>query len=262
MLSTPFVPGSPNWIDLGTPDIDASAAFYGSVLGWEFQSAGPDAGGYGFFLHDGKMVAGVGPLTEEGAGPSWTVYFQTPDADSTAKAVEQSGGTVRMAPDDVFTFGRMAAFTDPAGADFAVWQPGETKGLEVVNAPNTLFWTELYTTDAAAAREFYRAVFSWQTEIHRMGEDADYTVLVPEGGGEDAAHGGVLQLGQEHLDAGSVPEWHPYFLAADCDATAAAATRAGATTIIPSMEVEGIGRMAMFLDPAGAAFAVITPPPM
>ena len=157
MLTTHYVPGTPNWLDLGAPDIDAAVSFYAAVFGWTFQSAGPDAGGYGFFQLDGRTVAAIGPLTEEGAGSAWTVYFQTPDADATVKAVEQAGGSVRVPPMDVFTAGRLAAFTDPAGGDFAVWQPGDVQGLETVMEPNSLCWTELYTTDAAAAKDFYRS---------------------------------------------------------------------------------------------------------
>ncbi|WP_190021364.1 VOC family protein [Streptomyces hiroshimensis] len=257
MLTTTYVPGAPNWLDLGSPDIDASAAFYSAVLGWEYQSAGPEAGGYGFFQQDGKTVAGLGPLTEEGASPSWTVYFHTPDADATAQAVEQAGGTVRVAPADVFTYGRMAAFTDPTGADFAVWQPRDTGGMEVVAVPGTLSWVELYTTDAAAAKAFYDSVFSWQTTDVQMSPELTYTVLRPSGTGEEATHGGLMQLPQANLDAGSTPEWHPYFEVSECDATLARATEHGAILLIPAMDVEGIGRIAMFLDPAGALFAII-----
>ena len=59
MLSTNYVPGVPNWVDLATTDVDAAAAFYGAVFGWQFQSAGPDAGGYGLLTLDGKTVAAV-----------------------------------------------------------------------------------------------------------------------------------------------------------------------------------------------------------
>ncbi|MFI1393439.1 VOC family protein [Streptomyces sp. NPDC020681] len=256
MLTTTYVPGAPNWLDLGTPDIPAAAAFYKDVFGWEVHSMGPEAGGYGFFQLDGKTVAAVGPLTEEGATSAWTPYFQTADADATAKAVEQAGGTVRMAPDDVFTAGRMAAFTDPTGAEFAVWQPGENTGLEAVTDVNSLSWTELYTTDAAAAKDFYRTVFSWDYEDMDMGGTA-YTVVSPAGGGQDASQGGIMQLAQEHLAAGSRSEWHPYIEVADVDATFAKATERGATTFIPPMDVEGVGRMAMVADPFGAPLAVI-----
>ncbi|MFG3292347.1 VOC family protein [Streptomyces sp. NPDC048179] len=258
MLTTTYVPGAPNWLDLGSPDTEASAAFYAAVLGWEHRSAGPEAGGYGFFLQDGRTVAGLGPLTEEGASPSWTLYFHTPDADATAKAVEQGGGRVRVAPGDVFTFGRTAAFTDPTGADFAVWQPGDTQGLDLVGDPGSLSRAELYTTDASTAKAFYTSLFSWQTRDVPMGPGLTYTVLTPAGAGSQAALGGLMQLPQANLDAGSTPEWHPYFEVTDCDATSARAVEAGAVVLIPVTEAPGIGRFAMFLDPAGALFALIT----
>ncbi|MFF4316026.1 VOC family protein [Streptomyces sp. NPDC001507] len=258
MLTTTYVPGAPNWLDLGTPDPDASAAFYAAVFGWQHRSAGPEAGGYGFFQQDGGTVAGIGPLTGESAGASWRVYFHTPDADATAKAVEQAGGSVRIAPSDVFAFGRAAAFVDPAGADFAVWQPGETAGLDLVAVPGSLARTELYTTDANTAKAFYGAVFSWQTRDVPMGPGLTYTILTPAGAGPAAAHGGLMQLPQANLDAGSTPEWHPYFEVSDCDATFATATDSGATALMPVTEAPGIGRFAMLLDPLGAFFAIIT----
>lgn len=259
MLTTNYVPGTPNWLDLGAPDVDAAAAFYSAVFGWSFQSAGPEAGGYGFFQLDGKTVGAVGPLTEEGASSAWTVYFHTPDADATAKAVEQAGGRVRAEPMDVFTAGRLAAFTDPTGADFAVWQPGDVQGLEMVMEPNTLCWTELYTTDAAAAKEFYRSPFSWTYQDMPMGGDMVYSIVSAPGGGkaDDTGHGGIMQLQKEHLEAGSTSEWHPYFGVTDCDATFNAAINHGATVLIPPSNAPGVGRLAMVLDPAGAPFALI-----
>ncbi|MCX3061528.1 VOC family protein [Streptomyces beihaiensis] len=256
MLTTTYVPGAPNWLDLGSPDLETSRTFYAAVLGWEFRSAGPEGGGYGFFTSDGKTVAGLGPL-DKGARPAWTVYFHTADADATAKAVESAGGRVRVAPKDVFSHGRMAAFTDPTGAEFAVWQPKETGGLEAVAVPGSLAWTELYTTDAKAAKDFYRAVFSWQMDDKEMGEGLTYALLRPSGGGPGTEHGGLMQLLPVNLEAGSTPEWHPYFEVADCDAAATKAVDDGAATLIPPTNAPGIGRFAMFLDPVDALFAVL-----
>ncbi|MEU6060732.1 VOC family protein [Streptomyces sp. NPDC047097] len=261
MLTTRPVPGTPNWIDLGSPDIDASVAFYAGVFGWTYQPAAPggDGGGYGFFQRDGGIVAAVGPLSEHGATPSWTVYFHTSDADATRRAVERAGGTVRTEPDEVPGAGRLAAFTDPTGADFAVWEPGGITGLDTVMEPCALIWTELYTTDLAAAREFYRSVFSWTYQEMDAGDGSTYTLLSAPGGGdgEHSSHGGMLQLGPEHQAAGSRSEWHPYFGVRDCDAAFAAATGHGAGTLIPPMDVPGVGRLAMVKDPAGAVFALL-----
>ncbi len=257
MLTTNYVPGAPVWLDLGTTDVEAAASFYGALFGWEFRSAGPEAGGYGMFTLAGKTVAAVGPLTEQGASPAWTTYFHTFDADATAKAVEQAGGTVRFAPSDVFTQGRMAGFTDPAGAQFAVWQPGETKGLDAVTVPNTLCWTELHTTDPVAATAFYQSVFGWDTEDVPMGEFT-YTVVSPTGGGQEASQGGIMGMTDEMLSAGMRPRWQPYFEVANCDAVVAKASGHGGTVPMPPEDVEGVGRMAALIDPFGAAFSVLT----
>ncbi|GHF54684.1 hydroxylase [Streptomyces mashuensis] len=257
MLTSTHLPGAPAWLDLGTPDIDGAISFYSAVFGWEYASAGP-AVGYGFFRLGGRTVAGVGPLTEEGAGPAWTVYFRTADADATAKAVERAGGTVRMPPGDVFTAGRAAGFTDPTGAEFAVWQAGDVQGLDLVNAPGSAGLVELYTTDLAAARAFYCSVLPWDIRDLPVGGGLQYAVAGPAGAGPDAVHGGLMQLPGEHRAAGARSEWHPYFETDDCDTTLAAAADHGATVVIGAMDAPGSGRMGMVLDPFGAPFAVLT----
>ena len=167
----------PGWT-LGAPDVARAAEFYGSVFGWQFESAGPEAGGYGMFTQGGKVVAAAGPLTEQGAAPSWTLYFKTSDADATAGAVRKAGGAVRAESADVMSEGRFAQFTDPAGAMFAVWQPGNTKGLGAVNDPGTLCWTELATPDVPGAKSFYSDVLGWETDDQPMG-GFTYTVIRP-----------------------------------------------------------------------------------
>jgi uncharacterized protein len=251
MLTTRYVPGAPNWIDLGTPDTEAATAFYGPLFGWHLQSAGPHAGGYGFFQLDGKTVAAVGPLSEEGAVSAWTPYFQTADADTTAKAVEQAGGTVRIAPDDVFTKGRMAGFTDPGGAEFAVWQPGTTKGLDLVTENGSVAWFELYVPDPDAVRPFYRTVFDWKIQDISFG-DMPY-LLLSTSEGESPDLGGV-----QRLQAGDRPHWLPYFEVADCDASVVRARELGGDLVAPAADIEGVGRFAVLSDPHGARFAVIT----
>jgi predicted enzyme related to lactoylglutathione lyase len=257
MLTTNYVPGAPVWVDIAVPDVEAAAAFYGGIFGWAFQSTGPEGGGYGMFTLDGKTVAAVGPLTEPGASSAWTLYFHTFDADATTKAVEQAGGTVRFAPFDVFKEGRMAGFTDLAGAQFAVWQPGNTKGLDIVTAPNTLCWTELYTTGPSAAKTFYQSVFGWGVRDVPM-DGFTYTVVRPSGGADGTDQGGIMGLSDEMLGAGIKPHWQPYFEVSDCDAAVAKAAERGATVAMQPEDVPGVGRLAQLIDPFGAPFALIT----
>ena len=260
MLSTNFVDGAPVWVDLGVPDMARAAEFYGSVFGWTFESAGPEAGGYGMFTQDGKTVAAAGPLTEQGAAPSWTLYFKSSDADATAEAVRKAGGTVRAEPADVMSEGRFAQFTDPAGAMFAVWQPGNTKGLDAVNDPGALCWTELTTPDVPGAKSFYSDVLGWETDDQPMGEFT-YTVVRPAGGGESSGQGGIMPLSPEMAAAGATTRWQLYFEVADCDATAAAVTANGGTVVVPASDIPDVGRFAVALDPDGAQFAVIASVP-
>ncbi|MEU8527562.1 VOC family protein [Streptomyces sp. NPDC048629] len=257
MLGTDFSTGSPSWIDLGSPDTDAAAAFYTAVFGWVFTSAGPDAGGYGFFQQDGKTVAALGPLTDEGASSAWTVYFQTPDAEATAQATEKGGGKVRVPAMDVMDAGRMAAMTDPAGAEFAVWQPGAVKGLDRTSENNTLLWVELHVPDPQAALSFYRGLFGWRwSEMAAPG--MTYRVIsTAEGDQEDTSFGGAAELQGE----GMKPSWIPYFTVMDPDRTAEAVQGNGGTVLMPAADVPEVGRIAWFADPFGAPFAVLKPDP-
>ncbi|MER8182320.1 VOC family protein [Kitasatospora sp. NPDC094015] len=263
MLTTRFVPGSPCWLDLGAPDIAAATAFYSAVFGWEPQDYGPEAGGYTAFRLNGRTIAAVGALSEDGARSAWMLYFATPDADAAAETVRRLGGTVRLAPTDAGEEGRLAQFTDPQGGQFAVWQAGSTPGMEAADEPGTLSWTELYTTDAAAAKAFYGELLGWRSEPMPMpGDEGTYWLVTPAGQPQDRMHGGLLQLPPEHLAlTGGKPYWHPVFATADTDATVAKVTEHGGSVQMGPADVPGVGRLAVCVDPAGADFVVLRPAP-
>lgn len=264
MITTDPTPGAPCWIDLGAPDVGAAAAFYRAVLGWEYEPMGGEgAEGMegGLFRKDGKVVAGLGKLTEDGARSAWMIYFTVPDADATTRAVERAGGTVRLATRDLGEWGRMAQYSDPAGGQFAVWQPGENAGFELVDEPGSLSWTELCTTDAAAAKAFYGDVFGWRFgDMELPGGGGTYALITPDGLPEERMQGGVMELPPENLTlTGGRPYWHPVFAVADCDAAAAAVTGNGGTLQMGPDDAEGVGRLAVCLDPSNADFVVLAP---
>jgi predicted enzyme related to lactoylglutathione lyase len=249
-------------LDLGTPDVRAAAAFYGAVLGWDYEPMGDgeDVEG-GMLRKDGKMVAGLGKLTEEGARPAWMIYYTVADADATTQAVERAGGTVRVAPTDLEQWGRMAQYSDPLGGQFAVWQPRESKGVDLVDQPGSLSWTELYTSDAAAAKEFYGGVLGWRfSDTEMPGGEGTYTLITPAGLPEERMHGGLMEVGKEDLAlADGRPYWHPVFNVTDCDAAVAEVTANGGSVQMGPVDAEGVGRMAVCLDPFDADFVVLTP---
>ncbi|KQV17559.1 MULTISPECIES: VOC family protein [unclassified Kitasatospora] len=261
MLGTDFSAGSPNWLDLGSPDTDSAAAFYRSVFGWSFVSAGPEAGGYGFFQVDGKTVAALGPLTEDGASSAWMIHFKAEDIQTTVAAVTAGGGAVRMEPTDVMGEGWLAQATDPQGAEFALWQPGKTAGLELTSAPNTLLWAELHVPDPVADITFYQGLFGWRSQ-EMPAPGMTYRVLsVRKGDQQEASFGGVAPMDGGVSGGVERPRWVPYFHAQDVDATVATAQANGGSVLMPAADVPEVGRIAWLADPFGAVFALLRPDP-
>jgi predicted enzyme related to lactoylglutathione lyase len=251
-MATTFAPGAPSWVELGTTDLAASRSFYGQLFGWTVQDLGPDAGGYGMFLKDGKQVGGIGPATDMARGSSWTVYFATDSADASADKVDANGGSVRALPMDVMGQGRMAVFEDPTGAFFNVWQPGQHKGAELVDAPGSMSWVELMSNDVGTAKSFYEHVLGVSTRDVDVGGGMTYTLLEVEG--HNAAGAMPIPAGQDQPS-----HWGIYFAVEDTDAVADNAMKMGAAQL--HRDDSPAGRLAFLVDPQGAQFSVIKPTP-
>jgi predicted enzyme related to lactoylglutathione lyase len=135
-------PGSLNFNDLRTRDVDGAKGFYGSVFGWE--TLGLEGGfeawtlpGYGDHLASDdpdlrKRVAELGGPTgfedvvaslvaigddQPDVPAHWGVTFAVDDADAVAAKAEELGGTVVVPPFDA-PWVRMTVLTDPQGASF------------------------------------------------------------------------------------------------------------------------------------------------
>ncbi|HKE79456.1 MAG TPA: VOC family protein [Solirubrobacteraceae bacterium] len=245
---TSYEPGTPSWVDLATPDVDASARFYGELFGWDLVSAGPveETGGYGMFKLRGRSVAGVGPLMQEGQPQVWSTYVSTDDADAVAARATEAGGTVIVEPMDVMDAGRMAFVVHPAAGAIGVWQPGRTIGAELVNEPGAVGWSELHTRDVDGAKGFYSAVFGWTPQPFG---DTGYTIF--QLGDQPVA-------GMQPMSDDAPASWLTYFEVGDCDATVAKAQELGGSEAWPAMEMEGVGRFAGLADAHGIQFAVVT----
>lgn len=250
---TSYAPGTPSWVDLGTPDPDAAEQFYGPLLGWSFDpgESPAETGGYRSAMLREQPVGGVMALMREGQPPAWSTYISVADADATAAAIAENGGSVAVEPMDVLDIGRMAFFIDPTGAFCGIWQPRTFQGAGLVNEPGAFAWNELETRDPEAAKAFYGAVFGWEFEDHDMGPMGTYT----EWRLGDAAIGGMANI------AGRVPDevpahWIVYFAVEDADAAAAQVTDLGGAVNFGPVDIPA-GRFAMVADPWGAPFAVI-----
>jgi uncharacterized protein len=142
-------PGSWNFSDLNTRDVERTLAFYGDVFGWvagSVEGAGMEftflrLPGYGDFLEKRDpdlrarqdeigappgfedVVAGMMPMTSDrfpdDVPPHWSVTFAVDDTDASAARATELGGTLIAPPLDAGPT-RIAVVQDPQGAVFTV----------------------------------------------------------------------------------------------------------------------------------------------
>ena len=125
------------------------------------------------------------------------------------------------------------------------------------NQHGDFIWYELLTDNADTAAAFYGAVIGWTTQSAGM-PDMDYRFF-SSGDGSDTRDGvaGFMAITPEMAEHGTKPAWVGYIGVDDVDASVAALITAGGAVLMPAMDLDGVGRMAMVADPQGAPFYVM-----
>jgi len=122
----------------------------------------------------------------------------------------------------------------------------------------TFYWNELMTRNVEAAKKFYADTLGWSYDAMPLpGGFGTYTIAkAAKNGGEPVA--GIFDIsGVEFKD---VPEsWMAYIAVDNVDERVKKATKAGAKLMKPVFEVPGVGRIAILLEPGGAAIGWMTP---
>lgn len=116
----------------------------------------------------------------------------------------------------------------------------------------TFSWSELATSDLAAAKAFYSGLFGWDLFDDSMGEDMGTYTLI---GGKTHHFGGMYEMKGPQFQ-GVPPNWTSYVSVNDCDAAAQRVTELGGKVLMPPMDIPETGRFSIVTDPGGAAFAV------
>jgi predicted enzyme related to lactoylglutathione lyase len=112
-------------------------------------------------------------------------------------------------------------------------------------------WSELMTSDPEAACKFYGQLFGWRVETSDMGSGPYHVLKIG-----DTSVGGIM--GKPPGTPADMPSlWGCYVTVRQLDETLAAVERLGGAVLMPPMEVQGVGRMAVIRDPQGAALSVI-----
>ena len=115
--------------------------------------------------------------------------------------------------------------------------------------PGTFSWAELATRDAQAAKSFYTALLGWDYEDNPAGEGQIYSMALRDG----------KYVAALFRDESQPPHWNSYVTVSSADETAAKAKDAGGTVATEPFDVMEVGRMAVLVDPTGAALAVWEP---
>lgn len=135
------------WYDLMTPDAESAQRFYPAVVGWgtaRFEAAGSP---YTMWTRAGggpeTSIGGIQPMSRPAEHPPhWLAYVSVPDPDAVARRVEETGGKVWVAPQDIPAVGRYTVFADPHGATIAAYRaeqgtPTRTPSRRSATSPGT-----------------------------------------------------------------------------------------------------------------------------
>lgn len=112
-------------------------------------------------------------------------------------------------------------------------------------------WHDLMTTDVDGAVAFYTGLFGWSIKEVDMGPMGMYKMI--HAAGEE--HGGFNSVGS----TGQPPHWLCYATVDDVDAATAKAVELGGQAPEKGMDIPGVGRFGVIVDPAGAAICPYKP---
>lgn len=220
-LATTVRAGDIGYLSWWTPDAARARAFYGPVLGWEFELGEAE-----------DLVTNLSrPVGLHGGHGTSTLFccFAVDDLEGALSAVRTAGGDCGRII--ARAEGSTVRCTDDQGAAFALYEPRSEDSRPPVNGavPGDPSYVTLEVPDSVAARRFYGAVLGWRFEagtiadgwvpvgVHPMCGIAGgrESVTVPMWRVEDVA--GAL----DRVRAGggrvlSGPDRRPYGVSAEC----------------------------------------------
>jgi predicted enzyme related to lactoylglutathione lyase len=222
--------------ELRTTDVPAARAFYAELFG-----------------HDRAAIWQLPePARARGAVPHWLGHLDLGDAARRADATSAfiARGAVQLGP--TFTTddrGQFAILRDPGGAMVALAASPHADATPVLEVP----YCVLNTSDAAAARANYSALFGWDiaesatTGAHGAYHEFSYRADAP------ARVGAVSDIaGRPGIHA----HWLFFFRTDAIERAVAHTRRAGGTVHDLPVGPDG-ARIALCDDPQGAAFGLI-----
>lgn len=220
--------GDLGYSSLWTTDVDRAVAFYGSVLGWQFDAATGQVTNLSQRLGISSVSGGQGMLCA----------YAVDDIDEARADIVAAGGT----PNELqhFPFGELLDAVDNQGVAFAVYRPTVNDPRPGLNATGhgELTYMTHYTRSSQLLRDFYGRVLGWTYSAGRIDDGWEVENNHPMTG---------IAGGQESSVA--VPMW-----VVDDIELAVRRVREGGGTVISGPEQQSYAISAECLDDQGARF--------
>jgi uncharacterized glyoxalase superfamily protein PhnB len=220
--------GDVGYVSVWTPDADRAAAFYGHVLGWNYDPETHQVT---------NTTERIGLYSVDGPPTLFCCYAVT-DLHGARQAIVDGGGTVDEL--EQFDFGTLSGATDSQGASFGVFQPNPGQPRPELNGSGAgeLSYITYQVPDSAAFKAFYSRVLFWTFEPGRIDDGWQVQQTHPMAG----VAGGSAQ----HV---TVPMW----TVDDIDAAVARVREAGGT-VIDEPSQQAYGKSALCTDDQGSRF--------
>lgn len=238
------------WHGVLSTDVDAAQAFYSEALGWRVNKTSMGDTEATFFEINGTNRLHLAPPPMEGVPSHWNNYLRVEDVDAMAKKAIKNGGK-QLVPATDIPPGRFSVVAAPSGAAFTLFKES---GPDAQNAPNEvggIHWTELHSTDIEPDLKWLTKTFGYTLEEMPM-PTGPYFLLKD---GDETAGGAMASVNPE-----APSMWLTWVHVENVDETLTRVKSNGGKTHGDTMDVPGIGRMAICADPTGGVFGVITPP--
>jgi uncharacterized protein len=238
--------------ELVSPDPDSARQFYGDLFGWTTEEIPGASHPYWLFAVDGRIVAGLRPITR--GRQRWIPYVAVDGVDRTVAHAERLGARLGDAPFDVSGTARMATIVDPDDRIVGLWQSHGRSGAERQEQPGSMWWVEMLAHDVTGATHFYSTLFGWKASERTFGHlTHGYTIY--NVGNESV--GGAIKIQQ---DWGRVPErWQVIFAVTDLERILDQAHGLGGSDELAPIEIPNVGRSAGLRDDRGGLFFAMQP---
>jgi len=238
------------WAELITDNVEAEKTFYQQAFGWQFESRGRGKDIYTLVRVNGRPIAGiVHHVKPAGAERSarWLPFMSVPDVARAAEQAAASNGKVLVPPKIIPGRGEASVLSDPEGALFGVIHTGTGDPPDAFPSYKAWLWLELWAKDAPQMGDFYRPIGAYTVMREEGPGDRTELRLIADG----YPRAGILELLRKDLPT----TWLPYVRVKDLQETVDSVVRAGGRVVIePSPKIRN-GKVAVFLDPLGAAVA-------